>query len=91
MAAPLREPVIGSDMPAKLNKVYAVLKEMKLIRQSNTNGKSHELWRDENGREVQLAPRGDVVPDRFLRVLFFQLETQGICSRRYFKRRLRKI
>jgi hypothetical protein len=78
-------------MPRKLSKVYAALKEMKLIRQSNTNGKSHQIWRNENGREVQLAPQGDEVPDLFVHILSGQLETQGICSRRDFKRRLREI
>ena len=54
-------------------------------------GKVRGLWRDENGREVQLAPRGDMVPDLFIHILSGQLETQGICTRRYFKRRLREI
>jgi hypothetical protein len=78
-------------MSKKLSKVYEMLKEMKLKRQSNTKGKSHQLWRDKNGKEVQLAPQGDVVPDLYVHILSGQLETQGICSRRDYKRRLREI
>jgi len=78
-------------MPKKLSAVYQSLKEMNLKRQSNTDGKSHQVWQDDKGREVQLAPKGDRVPDLYVHILSGQLETQGICPRRVFKRRLREI
>ena len=78
-------------MPKKLSAVYQALRDMKLKRQSSTSGKSHQVWQEDKGREVQLAPRGSEVPDLFVHILSGQLETQGICSRKVFKRRLREI
>jgi hypothetical protein len=89
IANPPLEPLSRAEKDAELvyhaKKVRRVLRDFGLKPLPKDTSTSHEKWGDGNGRVVQLAPRGNEVPETFLHKTCCQLETQGICSMRESK------
>jgi hypothetical protein len=77
-------------MTWKVKSVHRALRDigMKKCRKGNKN--KHEVWSDGNGKRVELATRGNEVPDIFLHELAWELDRKGLCSDRHFKNMVRQ-
>ncbi len=78
-------------MPWPVKSVQTALREigMKKCRKGHKN--KHEVWSGGNGKKVELARRGNEVPDRFLHVLAWELDKKGLYRDRDFKKMVRQV
>ena len=73
--------------------VKTVRKALRVLNLKSKKGDKdgkHEVWKNRKGRKVELAKDGKDVPESFVHIFSVQLETQGICTRRDFKKLLRQ-
>jgi len=76
-------------MTWSVKKVRRALRRLQLKPLAKRTATSHEFWGNDNGRRVQLARKGSIVPHLFLHILAGQIQNHGICSAREFKQLMR--
>jgi len=74
-----------------VKKIRSALRKLKFKFHRHPTHTSHEVWTNENGKQVEFACDGKEVPDNFVHILAWQLETKGIYPARKFKKLLREI
>jgi len=77
-------------MPWPVKAVQRVLRDIGLKKCRKGHRNKHEVWSARKGQRVELARRGNEVPDRFLHVLAWELDRKGIGPDRDFKEMVRQ-
>jgi hypothetical protein len=73
-----------------LKSVHRALRDVGMRKCRKGHKNKHEVWRDRNGKEVELAKRGKEVPDIFLHELAWEPD-RDLCSDREFKSIVRRV
>jgi len=77
-------------MPWPVKSVQRALRDIGMKKWRKGHKNKHEVWSGTNGQMVELARRGNEVPDRFLHVLAWELDRKGLCPNRHFKEMIRQ-
>jgi|GEM_PF-5419378 len=78
-------------MPWPVKSVQRALRDIGLKKCRKGNRNKHEVWSGGKGQRVELARRGNEVPERFIHVLAWELENKGLCPAREFKKIIRRV
>jgi hypothetical protein len=78
-------------MPWPVKSVHRALRAIGLKKSRKGHRNTHEVWNGGDGQRVELARRGNEVPDRFVHVLAWELDKKGLCPAREFKEMIREV